>query len=98
MAAKVAPPGGQARLHRIIATNTNAGTRYIQVFDAAALPGNGATPLMTFPLTAGQSFVPPVDLGVYGRVFQAGVVIANSTTETTLTLGSADSFFDLLVS
>ena len=93
-------PGGLARLHRIIATNTNASTRYIQVFDSVGPIGSlaGQQPLITFPLLAGQSTQPPVDFGVYGRVFSNGIVIANSTTEATLTLGSADSFFDLLVS
>lgn len=87
-----------ARLHRIIATNTNAAQRFIQVFDATALPSNGATPLITFPLATLASTQPPIDFGVYGRVFLNGIVIANSTTEATLTVGSADSFFDLLVS
>lgn len=91
-------PGGQARLHRVTATNTNAAQRFIQIFDATSLPSNGATPLITFPLATTASTIPPLDLGVYGRVFQNGIVIANSSTEATLTLGSADSFFDLLVS
>lgn len=91
-------PGQVARLHQLIATNTNAALRYIQVFDAAAVPANGAVPLITFPLTAAASTQPPLSFGVYGRTFTNGIVVCNSTTEATLTLGSADSFFDLLVS
>ena len=91
-------PGQIARLHRIIATNTNAATRYIQVFDATVLPADGTAPLITFPLAAAASTQPPIDFGVYGRVFQNGIVNCNSTTEATKTIGSADSFFDLLVS
>lgn len=91
-------PGAKCRLHRVIATNTNGATRYIQLFDATSVPGDGSVPLIVFPLTAGQSTQPPIDFGVYGRVFSNGVVICNSTTEATKTIGSADSFFDLLIS
>jgi hypothetical protein len=101
--AKVCNQGGVtgqvARLHRIIATNTNAAQRFIQVFDSATLPADGAVPLITFPLGPGASTQPPIDFGVYGRTFQNGIVICNSVaTEATKTLGAADSFFDLLVS
>ena len=98
VAKAVSISGGIARLHRVIATNTNGATRYIQIFDATALPANGTVPLITFPLAAGASTQPPIDFGVYGRTFVNGIVIANSSTEATLTVGSADSFFDLLVS
>lgn len=90
--------GGLVRLHRLIATNTNAAVRYIQIFDASSLPADGAVPLISFPLAAAASTQPPIDFGVYGRTFSVGVVVCNSTTEGTKTIGSADSFFDLLIS
>ena len=90
--------GQVARLHRLMATNMNGSTRYIQVFDSATLPADGAVPLLIFPLATLTSISPPIDFGVYGQTFVNGIVVCNSSTEATKTIGSADSFFNLLVS
>jgi hypothetical protein len=84
---------GQCRLEGFNAVNTNASTRYIMVFDATAVPANGAVTGMIFTATSGQSV--GVYWGTTGRWMQFGLVICNSTTQTSLTLGAADSAFDV---
>lgn len=71
--------------------STKTTAQYIQIHDAAALPSNGAIPLMTYPVEA--------NAGVYadygrGRQFSNGMVICNSSTAATLTVGGADCLID----
>ena len=80
-------------LYGFTAYNNNAATRYIQLYDSATLPADAVVPVLTVPVAA-QSVVSYAP-GVYGRAFTAGIVIANSTTDTTKTIGSADSLFDV---
>ncbi len=85
------------RLHHLVVTNTNAAARYIQLFDAAALPGDGTVPTVLLGSIASGATA-TFDLSIYGRQFANGIVVCNSTTATTKTLGSADSWFDALIS
>ena len=82
---------GDGWLYGFTFTNTNAAARFVLVFDAHDLPANGAVPLIakSCPLgdAVGFSWLPP-------RRFEAGLVLCNSTTQATLTLGTADSLFD----
>jgi len=74
--------------------NNNAAVRYLHIFDSATLPVNGTIPnVPPYSLPATGAAIQPqfVDLGEAGLRFQNGIVIANSTTQTTLTIGSADS-------
>ena len=75
-----------------LSTHNNRGsTQYIQIFDAASLPSNGAVPLVVINmLTVTNSFL---DFGQYGKSFATGIVVANSSTLATLTIGSADCWF-----
>lgn len=72
--------------------NTNAASRFIQVFDASSLPADGAVPDLVISVAAssstGVNWIP-------GRTFHTGCFLCNSTTAATKTLGSADSFFDV---
>lgn len=72
--------------------NSNASTQFVQIHDAAAIPADGAVPAFFFPVaTASAVFVqyaPP------GRFFKQGIVVCNSSTGPTKTVGSADCFFD----
>lgn len=81
------------KLYGVSVLNTNAAARFILLFDAKGTVANGAIPVAVFTAAAG-----PANLGLYfgsvGRAFEQGIVIANSTTSSTLTLGSADSWFD----
>lgn len=78
-------------LYGFVFTNNNATTRYVQVFNAVALPADGAVPALTFPV--GSEGILPFDTGKYPNQFTNGIVICNSTTQMTKTLGSADSLF-----
>ena len=82
---------GYALLFGVTLCNTNASTRYFMFFDAATVPANTAVPLFFIDVASnsakGVSFIP-------SRTFEAGIVIVNSTTATSLTIGSADSFID----
>ena len=83
---------GQGLLFGFSVFNSNASTQFVLVFDANTVPANGATAIGVFPVatisTVGVSF------GTPGRWFRQGIILANSSTEPTLTLGSADCFFD----
>lgn len=82
---------GQAILYGFTALNTNAAQQFILVFDAQALPANGIVPAVAFTIAGaanlGVNWIP-------GRTFRSGIVIANSSTADTLTIGAADCFFD----
>lgn len=71
--------------------NTNAGVRYIHVFDATSLPANGAVPLDTAHATTGQRAI--LTYAIPTTRFATGCVVAMSTTSSTLTLGAAEALF-----
>lgn len=63
--------------------------QFIQLHDAAAVPANGVAPvgpLITVPAASNYS----IDFGSYGMRFATGIVVSNSTTGPTKTLGAAD--------
>jgi hypothetical protein len=75
-------------------TGYNAGAeQYIQFHDAASLPDDGAVPEVVFKASAASSFSP--DYGDIGRHFKIGIVVCNSSTQATKTIGSANCFFDV---
>ena len=70
--------------------NTNAATRYLQLFNTTALPVNGNTPRLTFPVPAlGFTIVGQDFFTQSGINFSVGIAFAFSTTANTLTLGVA---------
>ena len=73
--------------------STKAAAQFLNVFDQATLPADTAVPLWSWPLTAnngvGFSWAPQ------GREFTQGLVLCNSSTDATKTIGSADCFFDV---
>lgn len=72
--------------------NTKASAQYVLVFDQPTLPANGAVPDVSFTAAASS------DKGVVwlpARRMNRGIVIANSSTADSLTIGSADCFFDV---
>jgi len=84
---------GRMRLIGFTVFSSNVAAQFIQVFDDDALPANGAVPLFPLPIAA-SNFVSAY-FGSRGRRFDRGIVIANSTTATTLTAGAADCLFDV---
>lgn len=71
---------------------SSVAAQFIQVFDLNAVPADTAVPLLSFPVAAtsgvGANWIPP-------RAFRNGLVLCNSSTQHTKTLGSADCIFDV---
>lgn len=70
-------------LYSVRAYNNIGSTIYLQVFDAAAVPADGATPTLAPRNIAANSWG-DIDLGV-GRKFTNGISLAASSTPTVLT-------------
>jgi hypothetical protein len=84
---------GQGRVLGLTVSSTRGSGQFIQIFDAISLPTTGAIPLVSVDIASatakGVAFDP------YGRWFDRGCVVSNSTTQGSLTIGSADCLFDV---
>jgi len=73
-----------------VRASSAGGARFLQLFNAAALPANGTVPrLSSLPVAAGA--VASWDFGTDGLVFSVGIIAALSSTAGTLTLAVAPS-------
>lgn len=72
--------------------NSKATAQFIQLHDAAALPIDTAIPVVLIYAQATSSV--SFDLGIFGRNFVNGIVVCNSSTGPTKTIGAADLFID----
>ena len=79
-------------LYIITGFNSKTTDQFIQLHDSATLPADTAIPKVIFRVAAGSNF--SFDLGIYGRVFTSGIVVCNSSTGPTKTIGAADCWFD----
>jgi hypothetical protein len=73
--------------------STKGSAQFINVFDANTLPANAAVPLFSAPILANN--VSALAFPSNGRRFKTGLVLCNSSTDATKTIGSADCFFDV---
>lgn len=78
-------------LYSVHGYNSLASAQFIHVYDATALPADAAVPIAVLAVAASSSFV--LDFGVHGLPCYAGIVLGNSTTGPTKTIGAANCFF-----
>ena len=92
LAASLIVKAGAGRLFRVNGTNTKVSAQFVQIHDSATLPAEGAVPKVVISVAASTPYT--IDFGIYGRLFSAGIVICNSSTAATKTIGSADILSD----
>lgn len=66
--------------------------QYIQVHNTTSLPANGAVPKLVLRVATNSNFTWTCN---FGKSFDTGIVICNSTTKATLTIGAADCWFNV---
>lgn len=84
---------GAGRLFGLSGHSVKASAQFIQVHDAAAIPSDGVAPVVTFLVAANTSF--SLYFGPMGRWFYRGIVVCNSSTGPTKTVGASDTWFDV---
>lgn len=83
---------GPGIVYTITLTNTNAAARYLQVFDASVLPADTAVPILSRSVPIGDSLTLQWNSG---HPFTVGLIVCNSSTAASKTIGAADSLFDV---
>jgi hypothetical protein len=77
-------------VYKIYCYNKNAATRFFQIHNKATAPVNADVPVEVFPVAGNSALIIDIAFfGASGRACSTGVAWAFSTTEATLTLGTA---------
>lgn len=76
------------KLRSIVGYTTLA--QFIQIHNATSLPADATAPHLSIPVEANKPF--SIDFGHVGLPCTTGIVICNSTTGPTKTIGAADTF------
>lgn len=73
--------------------NSRTSSQFIQLHDSTTVPADTAVPAFIQLVAASSPFF--ADWSPWGRPFTTGIVICNSSTGPTKTIGVADCWFDL---
>jgi hypothetical protein len=82
------------RIYMLVGHSTSGSDQWIQVHNTTSLPANGAVPVISFKATAGKNF--SFSIPEPGIPLNTGIVVCNSSTQLTKTIGSADCSFYVL--
>jgi len=80
-----------ATVYRVLGYNSGP-AQFIQLHDSATVPANTAVPIYTIAVPTLSNFI--IELYTFGDTFNNGIVVCNSTTSSTKTIGAADCFFN----
>lgn len=83
--------GSAGTLISLMGHTTATSDQFIQLFDSATIPADGATPEIMFNLPAGSDF--SIDLPITGLPYSTGISVSNSSTTSTKTSGAQDTWF-----
>jgi hypothetical protein len=83
------------RLVSLQGYNSKTSTQFIQLHDRSFIPNDGTIPIMIFIVPAQSNFSFDIPLGA--MPFANGIVVCNSSSAQTKTIGSADCFFTAMV-
>lgn len=73
--------------------NSKGSGQFIQLHDCATLPADGAVPAVILTVATVANF--SIIYAASPRAFTSGIVVCNSSTGPTKTIGSADCWFDV---
>ena len=84
-------------LLRVKGYNSKASAQFIQIHDAAALPADATIPVHIITVPASSDFdINFADLpNGEGMTMKTGIVVCNSSTGPTKTIGAADCWFNV---
>ena len=80
----------------LLGSSKKTSAQWVMVFDSSSAVSDGTSPAIhPIFISAENNFF--MEIPVRGINFENGIYVANSTTNTTLTLGSADCWFTAVI-
>jgi hypothetical protein len=73
--------------------NNKSTGQFLQIHNSTTLPADGVAPAVLLYVQPQSPFA--IDFGPRGRAFATGIVVCNSSTGPTKTIGAADCWFDV---